>query len=70
MPPRTPIQRIPEAPKFQPPTPPIELAGMGGVAPLMLASLPPLASGGDLYMRQFYRSNKVPWRRYLPINLE
>ncbi|HEY2351077.1 MAG TPA: hypothetical protein VGH83_01120 [Candidatus Acidoferrum sp.] len=40
----------------------------GGVAPLMVSSLPNIASGADVYARQFYRGSKVPFRRYLPIN--
>ena len=38
-----------------------------GVSPLMISSLPPMASGADVYARQFYRGNKIPWRRFLPI---
>jgi hypothetical protein len=50
-----------------PATPPIEIVGMQGVAPSMIASLPDMASGADVYARQFYRSSRVPYRRYLPI---
>lgn len=49
------------------PTPPIEITGLQGVTPIMIGSLPPMASGNDVYMRQFYRSLRVPFRRYLPI---
>ena len=38
-----------------------------GVDHLMLTSLPPIASGADIYMRQFYRNNRLPFRRYLPL---
>jgi hypothetical protein len=69
MPPRTPLQRI-EPPRLPPPTPPIEIVGTHGVGPLMLTALPPMASGADVYARQFYRGSRVPYRRYLPISLE
>jgi hypothetical protein len=36
----------------------------------MLTALPPMASGADVYARQFYRGSRVPYRRYLPISLE
>jgi hypothetical protein len=55
---------------MMPATPPIEGAGLHGVEPLMVASMPSLASGADVYYRQFYRGSKVPYRRYLPINLQ
>lgn len=48
------------------PTPPIERIA-DGVAPNMISSLPPMASGADVYARQFYRGSRVPFRRYLPI---
>jgi hypothetical protein len=54
----------------QPPPPavaPIETVGQQGVAPLMISSLPPIASGADVYARQFYRTGRLPYRRYLPI---
>lgn len=50
-----------------PTPPPIEIVGLQGVAPTMIASLPDMASGADVYLRQFYRSSRVPFRRYLPI---
>jgi len=49
------------------PTPPIEITGLQGILPVMISSLPPMASGNDGYSRQFYRSLRVPFRRYLPI---
>lgn len=51
------------------PVGPIEVgnAGLQGVAPAMIASLPLMASGNDVYMRQFYRNMRVPYRRYMPI---
>ena len=64
----------PEAPTVprpapMPPIPPIDTGNMGlhGVAPVMISSLPLMASGDDVYMRQFYRSFRVPSRRYLPV---
>ena len=48
-------------------TPPAELDVIVGVDRLMLTSLPPMASGADIYMRQFYRSSRLPLRRYLPL---
>lgn len=53
-----------EAATFTPPQPPVE---QGGVASNMVSSLPPIASGADVYARQFYRGSRVPFRRYLPI---
>jgi hypothetical protein len=38
-----------------------------GVDPLMISSLPSMASGADVYMRQFYRNSRLPSRRYLPL---
>jgi hypothetical protein len=39
-----------------------------GVGTLMISSLPAMASGADVYARQFYRSgNKIPQRRFLPV---
>lgn len=38
-----------------------------GVSQLMLTSLPPMMSGADVYMRQFYRSDSLPTRRFLPL---
>lgn len=52
---------------FTPPTPPIEIIGLQGVSPTMLSSMPLLASGADVYMRQFYRGSRLPFRRYLPV---
>lgn len=49
------------------PTPPIEIVGTHGVAPLMIGSLPLMASGNDVYARQFYRAPRLPFRRYLPV---
>jgi hypothetical protein len=51
----------------QPPTPPLESTILHGVGTFMLSSLPPMASGADVYARQFYRGTKVPFRRYLPV---
>ena len=55
-----------QATVFQPASaaPPAEHVG---VAPIMISSLPDMASGADVYARQFYRGSRVPWRRYLPI---
>lgn len=55
------------APPRPPAPPPIEVVGMQGVAPAMIASLPDMASGADVYARQFYRTGRVPFRRYLPV---
>lgn len=41
--------------------------GALGVSELMLTSLPPMMSGADVYARQFYRGNQLPYRRYLPL---
>ena len=41
--------------------------GVLGVSELMLTSLPPMMSGADVYARQFYRGNQLPYRRYLPL---
>jgi hypothetical protein len=38
-----------------------------GVSELMLTSLPPMMSGADVYVRQFYRGNRLPYRRFLPL---
>lgn len=55
-------------PAFVPNVPGIEVEqDTAGVNPLMISSLPPMASGADVYMRQFYRNPKLPQRRYLPI---
>lgn len=51
------------------PTPPVDHI-TDGVGPLMIASLPIQAAGSDLYQRQYYRGSQVPYRRYLPINLQ
>lgn len=50
----------------QAPQAPIEKSLILGVSQLMLSSLPPMASGADVYMRQFYGSG-LPSRRYLPL---
>jgi hypothetical protein len=58
-----------------PPTPPIVTPLPGshepanGVHPLMISSLPAIASGADVYSRQFYRGPQIPFRRYLPVSL-
>ena len=52
---------------ISPPAPPVEDKNVLGVSPLMVSSLPPMASGADVYSRQFYRGNKLPYRRYLPL---
>ena len=63
-----PIKAEPEPPQSIPtPTPPIESTIREGVDCTMFSSLPPMASGADIYARQFYRSSKVPFRRYLPV---
>lgn len=50
------------------PMPPIErLTGMHGIDVTMISSLPPMASGADVYARQYYRGSQVPFRRYLPL---
>jgi hypothetical protein len=38
------------------------------VSGFMLRSMPPVAAGGDIYTRQFYRSG-LPQRRFLPVAL-
>jgi len=55
----------------QPPqaSPPVDDYGTQGVGVLMIASMPSIASGADVYARQFYRGSTVPFRRYLPISL-
>jgi hypothetical protein len=58
---------MPPAPARPPAPPPIEIVGLQGVAPAMIASLPDMASGADVYSRQFYRAGRVPFRRYLPV---
>ena len=55
-----------QATAYQPPTATLPVE-QGGVAPNMISSLPPIASGADVYARQFYRGSKVPYRRYLPL---
>ena len=52
-------------PAIQPPA--LEEGTISGVHPLMIASLPSMASGADVYSRQFYRGSRVPFRRYLPV---
>lgn len=59
-----PVTRRPMPPT---PPPPSELFRPPGVVPLMISSLPSMASGADVYARQFYRGSTVPFRRYLPI---
>lgn len=67
------IQRMPE-PEPHPvpvvpirPAPPIEIGIVHGVGSTMISSLPPMASGADVYARQYYRGSQVPYRRYLPL---
>lgn len=61
----TPIEAHP--PKtIEPPTP-TEQRQIVGVSELMISSLPPMMSGADVYMRQFYRGSQLPFRRYLPL---
>ena len=40
-----------------------------GVSPMMGGSLPPAASGADVYTRQFYGGAPLPKRRFLPVGL-
>lgn len=40
-----------------------------GIHPMMATSLPPLASGADMYARQFYGGPDLRRRRYLPVTL-
>ncbi len=40
-----------------------------GRSTLMTGSLPPIASGADVYARQFYGGNGYRRRRFLPVNL-
>lgn len=67
----TPVKGEPEPVRVHPapmPTPaPIETPVTRGVGPLMISSLPTMASGADAYARQYYRPSGVPFRRYLPI---
>lgn len=58
---QTPLQAQP-APQM--PTP-----QTGGIHPMMTTSLPPLASGADVYYRQFYGGPDLRRRRYLPVSL-
>jgi hypothetical protein len=64
----TPVAATPQ-PVANPATPsPGEENSVLKVNELMLSSLPPMASGADVYVRQFYRGNqKLPFRRYLPL---
>lgn len=48
-------------------TPPLESTILHGVGNFMISSLPSMASGADVYARQFYRGSRVPFRRYLPV---
>ena len=49
--------------------PPMESA-TGSVSALMDSSLPPMASGADGYVRQFYRTGQgLPQRRFFPVTL-
>jgi hypothetical protein len=50
--------------------PPVENGTIDGVHPLMISSLPPIASGADVYSRQFYRGGRLPLRRYLPVTVK
>jgi hypothetical protein len=67
--PARPVKALPQQPELPrpPQARPIPPDEHVGVAPLMIASLPPIASGADVYARQFYRGSRVPFRRYLPI---
>jgi hypothetical protein len=49
------------------PTPPLRVVGLQGVGATMISSLPSIASGADVYSRQFYRPPRLPYRRYLPV---
>jgi hypothetical protein len=40
-----------------------------GVSSIMQGSLPPAASGADVYTRQFYGGAPLPKRRFLPVGL-
>ncbi len=40
-----------------------------GISPLMQSSLPPVASGADVYVRQFYGGANLPRRRFLPLGI-
>jgi hypothetical protein len=40
-----------------------------GVSPMMQGSLPPAASGSDVYSRQFYNGGAGRVRRFLPVSL-
>jgi hypothetical protein len=63
----------PVAEPAPPPMQPIQMAPPSsieepGVGPLMISSLPAMASGADVYARQFYRAgSKIPQRRFLPV---
>jgi len=66
--PAKPINEAPPLQSLPVPTPPIESTILHGVGSTMLSSLPPMASGADVYARQFYRGSRVvPFRRYLPV---
>lgn len=64
---KTPLEPISTRVPAGPPIPPIEGHKILGVDSLMFSSLPTMASGADVYVRQFYRDNKLPMRRYLPL---
>lgn len=52
------------------PAPSMPTPSQLGVSALMQGSLPSMASGADVYARQFYGNAAVPRRRFLPINAE
>lgn len=58
---------MPPARPMENPSPPSPNETIVGVSELMLTSLPPMMSGADVYVRQFYRGNQLPFRRYLPL---
>lgn len=65
--PQRPIQPVTTMPAPQPVNAPSPRDDFG-VSELMISSLPPMASGADVYMRQFYRpGSSLPSRRYLPL---
>lgn len=62
-----PIEAAPRPTTPEGGAPPIERSIPAGVDELMISSLPAMASGADVYLRQFYRGSQLPWRRYLPL---
>jgi hypothetical protein len=70
--PATPAPQQPQQVQTVSPTPPRPAPMMpidSGVSTIMQNSLPPIASGSDVYTRQFYGGAPLPKRRFLPVGL-